>query len=59
VFFNIGSNIDNISILTNCAIWIIGTILKHVMSSAVEAYIGSVFLNKKEATLICTPLEEM
>jgi hypothetical protein len=29
------------------------------MSSAVEAYIGSVFLNKKEATLICTPLEEM
>jgi hypothetical protein len=29
------------------------------MSSAAEAEIGSVFLNEKEATILCTTLEEM
>jgi hypothetical protein len=34
-------------------------ILKHVMSSAAEAEIGSVFLNAKEAKILRTRLEEM
>jgi hypothetical protein len=33
--------------ITNGAILIISTILKHVMSSAEEAELGSVFLNAK------------
>jgi hypothetical protein len=35
-----GSNIDSNNKLTNGAILIISTILKHVMSSAAEAAIG-------------------
>jgi hypothetical protein len=54
-----GSNIDSKKKLTNSAILIISTILKHVISSAAEAYIGSVFLNAKEATLVRTTLEQM
>jgi hypothetical protein len=50
--FCIGRNIDNTNRLTNGAILIIGTILKHVMSSAAEAEIGSVFLNAKESTVL-------
>jgi hypothetical protein len=54
-----GSNIDSKCKLTNGAILIISTILKHVMSSAAEAEIGSVFLSAKEATIVRTTLEEM
>jgi hypothetical protein len=58
-FFKLGSNIDSIDKLTNGAILIISTILKHMMSSAAEAEIGSVFMNTKEATIFLTTLEEM
>jgi hypothetical protein len=54
-----GSNIDSPNILTNGAILIISTIIKHVMSSAAEAEKGSVFLNAKEATILRTTLEQM
>jgi hypothetical protein len=40
-----GSNTDKPNKLTNGAILIISTILKHVMSSAAEAESGAVFLN--------------
>jgi hypothetical protein len=53
------SNIDSKYKLTNGAILIISTILRHVMSSAAEAEIGSVFLNANEATILRTNLEEM
>jgi hypothetical protein len=53
---NLGSNITRKNNLTNGAILIISTILKHVMSSAAEADIGSVFLNAKEATILRTTL---
>jgi hypothetical protein len=45
--FYLGSNINSNNNLTNGAILIISTILKHVMSSAAEAEIRSVFLNAK------------
>jgi hypothetical protein len=58
-FFYIGSDKDSNNRLSNGAILIINKILKHVMPSAAEADIGSVFLNAKEATFIPTILEEM
>jgi hypothetical protein len=58
-FFSLGINIDSQNKLTNGAILIISKILKHLMSSAAEAEIGSVFLNAKEATILGTTLEEM
>jgi hypothetical protein len=58
-FFYLGSNITSKSKLTNGAILIISTILKHIMFSAAEADIGSVFLNAKEATILRTTLIEM
>jgi hypothetical protein len=58
-FVYLGSNIDSKHKVTNDAILIISKILKHVMSSAAEAEIGSVFLNAKEATIVRTTLEEM
>jgi hypothetical protein len=58
-FFYMGSNIDSHNKFTNGAILIISTILKHVMSSAAESKIGSVFLNAKEATILRTTLEEV
>jgi hypothetical protein len=57
--FYMGGNIDNPNRLTNGAVLIISTILKHVMSSAEKAEIGSVFLNAKEAKKLWTTLEEM
>jgi hypothetical protein len=54
-----GSNTDKANILTNGAILIISTVLKHVMSSAAEAEIGAVFLNAKEGTVLHTTLEEL
>jgi hypothetical protein len=46
-FFYMGSNTDNSNRLTNGEILIVSPVLKHVMSSAAEAEIGAVFLNKK------------
>jgi hypothetical protein len=45
--FYMGSHTDKANRLTNGAILIISTVLKHVMSSAAEAEIGAVFLNAK------------
>jgi hypothetical protein len=53
------SNTYKTNRLTNGAILIISTVLKHVMSSAAEAEIGAVFLNAKEGTVLCTTLEEL
>jgi hypothetical protein len=55
--FYMGSNTDKANKLTNAAILIISTVLKHVMSSAAETEIGAVFLNAKEGTVLCTTLE--
>jgi hypothetical protein len=54
-----GSNIGIKHKVTNDAILIISMILKHMISSAAEVEIGSVFLNAKEATILRTTLEEM
>jgi hypothetical protein len=54
-----GSNTEKSNRLTNGAILIISTFLKHVMSSAVEAESGAVFLNAKEGTVLRTTLEEL
>jgi hypothetical protein len=58
-FFYMGSNTDKANKLTNGAILIISTVLKHVMSSAAEAETGIVFLNAKGGTVLCTTLEEV
>jgi hypothetical protein len=52
-----GSNTDKANKLTNGAILVISTVLKHVMSLAAEAEIGAVFLNAKERTVLRTTLE--
>jgi hypothetical protein len=46
-FFYMGSNTDKANRITNGAILIISTVLKHILSLAVEAEIGAVFLNAK------------
>jgi hypothetical protein len=56
--FYMGSNTDKANRLTNDAILIISTVLKHVMSLSAEAEIGAVFLNNKEGTVLRTTLEE-
>jgi hypothetical protein len=53
------SNIDSKNRLTNGAVLIISMILKHVMTSAAEPEIGSVFLNAKEATIVLITVEEI
>jgi hypothetical protein len=58
-FFYMGSNTDKSNRLTNGAILIISTVLKHVLSSSAEAEIGAVFLNAKEVTVLHTTLEEL
>jgi hypothetical protein len=58
-FFYIGSSSNTANILTNRAILIISTVLKHVMSSAAEAEIGAVFINAKEGAVIRKTLEEL
>jgi hypothetical protein len=58
-FFYMGSSADTANKLTNGAILIISTVLKHVMSSAAEAEIGAVFINAKEGTVLRTVLEEL
>jgi hypothetical protein len=52
-----GSNTDKANRLKNGEILIISKVLKHSISSAVEAEIGAVFLNAKEGTVLCTLLE--
>jgi hypothetical protein len=58
-FFYMWSNTDKANRLTNGAILIISTVLKHVMSSAAETEIGAVFLNAKEGTVLRTTMEEL
>jgi hypothetical protein len=53
-FFYIGSNTDKPNKLTNGAILIIRTVLKHAIPSAES---GVVFLNAKEGTVLRTTLE--
>jgi hypothetical protein len=59
-FFYMGSSSSNTNKkLTNGAILIISTVLKHVMSSAAVAEIGEVFINAKEGAVPRTTLEEL
>jgi hypothetical protein len=58
-FFYMGSNTDKANKLTNGAIIVISTFLKHLMSSAAEEEIGAVFLNSKEGTVLRTTPEEV
>jgi hypothetical protein len=57
--FYIGSSTNTYKKLTNGAILIISTVLKHVMSSAAEAEIGAVFINDKEGAVFRATLEEL
>jgi hypothetical protein len=57
--FYMESNTDKANRLTNGAILIISTVLKHIISSAAEAEIGALFLNTKEGTVLRTLLEEL
>jgi hypothetical protein len=58
-FFYMGNSADTTNTLTNGAMLIIITVLKHVMSSAAEAEIGTVFINAKEGAVLHTTLEEL
>jgi hypothetical protein len=58
-FFYMGRSADTVNKLTNGAILIISTGLKHVMSLAAEAEIGAVFINDKEGAVLRTTLEEL
>jgi hypothetical protein len=58
-FFYIGNTTKNDKKLTNRAILIVSKVLTHVMSSAVEADIGAVFINAKEGAVLRTTLEEL
>jgi hypothetical protein len=58
-FFYMGSSTNTDKKLTNGAILIIITVLKHVMYSAAEAEIGAVFINAKEGAVLRTTLEEL
>jgi hypothetical protein len=55
-FFYMGNISDTAKKLTNRAILIISTVLKHVMSSAAEAEIGALFINAKEGSVLQTTL---
>jgi hypothetical protein len=56
-FFYMGNATKYDKKLTNGAILIVSKVLKHVMSSAVEAEIGAVFINAKEGAVLRTTLE--
>jgi hypothetical protein len=58
-FFYMGNSAYTAKKLTNRAILIISTVLKHVMSSAAEAEIWAVFITAKEGAVLRTPLEEL
>jgi hypothetical protein len=51
-FFYMGSRTNTDKKLTNGAILIISTVLKHAVSSAAEAEIGAVFINAKEGAVL-------
>jgi hypothetical protein len=53
-FFYMGRSTKTDKKLTNGAILIISTVLKHVISSAAEAEIGAVFINAKEGAFLQT-----
>jgi hypothetical protein len=55
--FYMGNTTKNNNKLTNGAILIVSKVLKHVMSLAVEAEIGAVFLKAKEGAVLRTTLE--
>jgi hypothetical protein len=52
-----GNSADTTKKLTNGAIFIITTVLKHVMSSAAGAEMEAYFINAKEGTVPRTTLE--
>jgi hypothetical protein len=54
-----GSSADTSDKLTSRAIFIISTVLKHVMSSTAEVEIGAVFINAKEGAVLRTTLKEL
>jgi hypothetical protein len=54
-----GNTTKNDKKLTNGAILIVSTVIKHVMSSAAEAEIGAVFISSKEGAFLRTALEEL
>jgi hypothetical protein len=54
-----GNRANTAKKLTNGATLIISTVLKHVMSSALEAEIGAVFINSKEGAVLHTTLQEL
>jgi hypothetical protein len=56
-FFYMGNSANTAKKLTNGAILIISTVLKHVMSSTAEAEIGAVFINAKEGAVLRTTLQ--
>jgi hypothetical protein len=56
-FFYMGNGANTATKLTNGAILIISTVLKHMMSSAAEAEIGAVFINAKEVAVLRTTLQ--
>jgi hypothetical protein len=58
-FFYMGNSANTGKKLTNGAILIISTFLKHVISSAAEAEIGAVFINAKEGAVLRTTLQEL
>jgi hypothetical protein len=51
-FFCMGSSTNSDKKLTSVAILIISKVLKHVMSLAAEAEIGTVFINSKEGAVL-------
>jgi hypothetical protein len=54
VLFYMGRHIDSQNKLTRGVILIISTILRHVMSSAAEAEIGSMFVTQRKQKLYAT-----
>jgi hypothetical protein len=54
-----GNSVNTAKRLTNGAMLIISTVLKHVMSSAAEAEIGAVLINAKEGSVLRTTLQEV
>jgi hypothetical protein len=58
-FFYMVNIADTAKKLTNGAISIIITVIKHVMSLAAEAEIGAVFINAKEGAVLHTSLQEL
>jgi hypothetical protein len=57
--FYMGNTAKNEKKLTNRAVLIVSKVLKHVMSSAAEAEIGTVLINAKEGAVLRTTLEEL